>query len=202
MWPISVSLPLRNALSVALSDPIFGLYADNVSAPLGVHAGLRHIYKFGHYRHCAYVNKTNGSCSGIHAGYRFRPYKIITDDMPSNYSDYTHSIIGDIAFANSPSLGRRSHAAYGLLLLGTLFAALSALMSVRSRSNWSRTWLTSLCSAQDFLGAHRSHHSRLHSQYICSHRCNNLDSHHQKRGTHQFIHTPTFPNSHRHTCVW
>ena len=138
----SVSSQFRNALSIALSDPILGLYTYNVSTPLGVHAGLRQVYKFGLYRHCAYVNRTNdtiGSCSHFVGGSRFQPYKIITEDMPSNYSDYTDSIIRNTTFANSPSLERNSHVAYSMIMLGTLFSGLSALLSVRSRSSWSLT---------------------------------------------------------------
>ena len=122
--------------------------------------------------------------------------------MPSNYSDYTDSIIRNTTFANSPSLGRNTHAAYPLLLIGTLCSGLSALLSVRSCSSWSLTWLTWLSPTQDLLGALYIRRSFLHRRYLRSHWCNHLDSHHQEGGTHQFVDAPTFPNSHRHSCVY
>jgi len=127
---------LRNALSAVLSDPITGLYTDNASAPLDVRAGLRQVYKFGLYSHCAYVNKTAGLCgTGVNTAYRFQPYKVITNDMLSNYSDYTDTIIHNATFANSSSLGKRSRAAYYLLLFGFILSAISMLTFVRSRSS-------------------------------------------------------------------
>ena len=125
----------RNALSTVLSVPILGLYTDNATAPLDVHAGLRQVYKFGLYSHCAYINKTAGLCTGVATAYRFQPYTVITNDMLSNYSDYTDTIIHNSTFANSPSLGRSSRAAYYLLLFGLILSTISMLTSVRSRSN-------------------------------------------------------------------
>lgn len=117
----------------ALSRPILGLYTDNASAPLNARAGLRQVYKFGLYSHCAYVNQSVGSCTSTAAAYQFRPYTAITNDMLSNYSTYTDAIIRDTAFANSSSLGRSSHTAYYLLLFGSILSAVSLVTSVRFR---------------------------------------------------------------------
>jgi len=114
-----------NALFAAFSDPILGLYTDNVSAPLNVRAGLRQLYKFGLYSHCAYVNETAGLCGNTTTAYQFRPYTVITSDMLSNYSGYTDAIIHNATFANSSLLGNDSRSAYYLLLLGSILATIS-----------------------------------------------------------------------------
>ena len=134
-WSVSVlSYPAsRDALLSAFSRSILGLYTDNASAPLNAHAGLRQLYKFGLYSHCAYVNGTAGSCTDTSATYQFRPYTAITSDMLSNYSTYTDAIIRDTTFASSSSLGRSSHTAYCLLLLGSILSIISIITSVRSR---------------------------------------------------------------------
>jgi len=115
----------RNALFSAFSDPILGLYTTNASTPLNVRAGLRQLYKFGLYSHCAYVNATAGLCSNATAAYQFQPYIVITNDMLSNYSGYTDAIIHNATFADSTSLGRSSRSAYYLLLLGSILATIS-----------------------------------------------------------------------------
>ena len=123
---------LRDALLAAFSDPILGLYTDNASAPLNVRAGLRQLYTFGLYSHCAYVNKTAGLCANTTAAYQFRPYTVITGDMLSNYSGYTSAIIPNATFADSSSLGASSRSAYFLLLLGSILATVSLVTFVRS----------------------------------------------------------------------
>jgi len=124
-----------NALYTAFSDPILGLYTNNASAPLNVRAGLRQLYKFGLYSHCAYVNETAGLCANATAAYEFRPYTVITGDMLSNYSGYTNAIIHNATFANSSSLGASSRSAYFLLLLGAILAVVSLVTGV-----FKRTW--------------------------------------------------------------
>lgn len=123
----------RDALYAAFSDPILGLYTNNASAPLNVRAGLRQLYKFGLYSHCAYINETAGLCANTTVAYEFQPYTVITSDMLSNYSGYTNAIIHNSTFANSSSLGGFSHSAYYLLLLGAVLAIVSLVTSVRSR---------------------------------------------------------------------
>lgn len=116
----------------AFSDPILGLYTNNASAPLNARAGLRQLYKFGLYKHCAYVNETAGLCTNGTAAYGFQPYTVITGDMLSNYSGYTNAIINNATFANSSSLGNNSRSAYYLLLLGAILGVISLVASVRS----------------------------------------------------------------------
>ena len=123
----------RNALFSAFSDPILGLYTNNASAPLDARAGLRQLYKFGLYSHCAYVNETAGLCTNTTAGYQFQPYTVITSDMLSNYSGYTSAIIQNATFADSSSLGKSSSSAYYFLLLGSILATVSLVTFVRFR---------------------------------------------------------------------
>ncbi|KAF9650723.1 hypothetical protein BDM02DRAFT_3092710 [Thelephora ganbajun] len=129
--PRSISMAQVNvsgygdALYAAFSDPILGLYTNNASAPLNARAGLRQLYKFGLYSHCAYVNQTAGLCTNTTAAYQFRPYTVITSDMLSNYSGYTDAIIHNATFADSSSLGGNSRSAYYLLLLGSILATIS-----------------------------------------------------------------------------
>ena len=111
-------------------DPIEGLYTTNASAPLGVQAGLRQFYEFGLYSHCAYVNATAGICSNVTAATRFTPYDAITGDMAANYSQETDSILMAFTFRNSAYLGEQSKAAYHLILLATICAALALVTSV------------------------------------------------------------------------
>ena len=121
----------RDALFSAFSDPILGLYTDNASAPLNARAGLRQLYKFGLYTHCAYVNKTAGLCTNTTAAYPFQPYTVITSDMLTNYSGYTDAIIHNATFADSSSLGKSSRSAYYLLLLGSILATISLVTFVQ-----------------------------------------------------------------------
>lgn len=111
---------LRDALASALSNPIIGLYTDNASAPLNAHAGLRRVFEFGFYLHCAYTNKTAGLCTSPTFAYPFHPYTVITDDMSSNFSAYTDTVIRNATLANSSSLGRSSRIGYYLLLVGLI----------------------------------------------------------------------------------
>jgi len=109
----------------------YGLYTDNVSAPLQAGAGLRQAYGFGLYSYCAYVNKKNGSCTRSTITYQFQPYTVITKDLPSNYSDRLNTILNNSAFADSSSLARSSRAACYLLLLGPILLLISLVGYVR-----------------------------------------------------------------------
>ena len=130
--PFPSDTAFRDALHAAFSDPILGLYTGNASAPLNVRAGLRQLYKFGIYSHCAYTNETAGLCTNTTAAYQFRPYTVITSDMLSNYSGYTDAIIHNATFADSSSLGASARSAYYLLLLGSILATISLATFVRS----------------------------------------------------------------------
>lgn len=59
------------------------------------------------------------------------PFNVILSDMPSNWSEVTQNLIpDDLTFTNSKYLGDLSHAAYYLLLLGTICASLALVMCV------------------------------------------------------------------------
>jgi len=111
-------------------DPIDGLYTSNDTAPLGAQAGLRIIYEFGLYSHCAYVNTSVGACSNTTVASKFLPYEAITSDMLANYSQMTNSILQGTTIHNSAYLGSQSKAAYYLILLGSICAALALFAGV------------------------------------------------------------------------
>lgn len=113
-------------------DPINGLYTSNATAPLGTQAGLRIIYEFGLYSYCAYVNTSAGACSNTTVASKFLPYEAITSDMLANYSQMTNSILQGTTIHDSGYLGSQSKAAYYLILLGSICAALAlfALVSI------------------------------------------------------------------------
>ncbi|KAJ7630513.1 actin cortical patch SUR7/pH-response regulator pali [Roridomyces roridus] len=117
------------ALHVALIDDIQGLYTNDSAAPLGVSAGLRQFYQFGLYSHCGYVNASAGICSNHSTASPFEPYTALTSDMLSNYSQFSDPIVGDNSFKDG-SLGKNTRAAYYMILLGTICAALALLTGV------------------------------------------------------------------------
>ncbi|KAJ7275435.1 actin cortical patch SUR7/pH-response regulator pali [Mycena haematopus] len=119
-----------DALHEAVFDPIDNLYTTNASAPLGSGVGLRQFYLFGLYSHCGYVNSTAGTCSNHSIQNQFMPYDALTSDMLANYTDITNFILGRTSFADSDSLGHTSRAAYWMVLLGTICAALAFLTGV------------------------------------------------------------------------
>ncbi|KAJ7456589.1 actin cortical patch SUR7/pH-response regulator pali [Mycena latifolia] len=119
-----------DALHSVVFDPIDALYTNNSSAPLGFGAGLRQFYLFGLYSHCGYVNDSAGTCTNHTVQNQFKPYAALTSDMLPNYTIITNSILGGTAFVDSDSLGNTSRAAYWMLLLGTICAALALLTGV------------------------------------------------------------------------
>jgi len=123
------------ALEGTLLDPIAGLYATNASEPLGNRTGLRQLYIFGLYSHCGFVNESSaGSCSNHTIGRKYHPYEALTTDMRSNYSTLTDNILEtfteDIGFQDSKTLGSYTVAAYYLILLATVMAALVFILGV------------------------------------------------------------------------
>ena len=111
---------------------MYNLYTNNASAPLQQQAGLRQLYKFGLYSHCAYVNDTAGRCGNETVGEQFKPYNVLISDMPSNWSIFSQSFIPDTTtFQNSGFLGHNSKAAYWMLLLGTLCTAAALITYVQ-----------------------------------------------------------------------
>jgi hypothetical protein len=112
-------------------DPIVGLYTNDSSAPLGKQAGLRQLYEFGFYAHCAYIDDKHGICSNRSAAAKFRPYEAVVSDMTSQYSGYTDIFIpASTGFRADNSLGTTTQAAYWLILLGTFCAALALITGV------------------------------------------------------------------------
>jgi len=124
-----------DALHQATFDPIDNLYTTNSSAPLESSAGLRQFYLFGLYSHCGYVNSSAGTCTNHSIQNQFKPYAALTSDMLPNYTDITNFILGDTSFADSDSLGHSSRAAYWMLLLGTICAALALLTGI-AKNSW------------------------------------------------------------------
>lgn len=119
------------ALEQVTRNPIFGLYTDNSSAPLAQGAGLRQTYKFGLYARCAYNNDTAGNCNDHTTGQQFQPLLAITSDMRSNYSMFTLNLIpSDYTFKNSKYTGQSTKAAYWMILLGTICAALALVTGI------------------------------------------------------------------------
>lgn len=120
-----------DAVHFAIIDPVYNLYTDNASAPLEQAAGLRQLYKFGLYSHCAYVNDTAGRCGNETIGEQYKPYDALLTDMPANWSIFSQSFIPDTTtFPNSSFLGHNSKAAYWMLLLGMLCGAAAFITGV------------------------------------------------------------------------
>ncbi|KAF5384698.1 hypothetical protein D9757_006249 [Collybiopsis confluens] len=113
------------ALHEAITDPVEDFYTSNSSLPLLEGLGVRQFYNFGLYSHCGYVNESAGICSNETIGYPFKPYDYFVGDMSDSYSIITASIIKGGTFRDSNYLGQSTKAAYWLILLGTIFAALS-----------------------------------------------------------------------------
>ncbi|KAJ7071465.1 actin cortical patch SUR7/pH-response regulator pali [Mycena amicta] len=123
-----------DGLHAAFIDDIDHLFTNNSSAPLQASAGLRQLYEFGLYSHCAYVNSSAGICTNTSIQQEFRPYDALTSDMLANYTDFTNFIFSGTTFADSDSLGHSSRAAYWMLLLGTICAAVALLTGVAKYS--------------------------------------------------------------------
>ena len=137
-----------DSLHNAFTDPILGLYTSNSSAPLEARAGLRDFYEFGLYSYCAHNNDTRaqGACTNRTTGRQFHPYDAIRSDMAANYSRITEALLVDTTFQNSRYLGQSSRAAFWMLLLGSVCAALSLVTSVLLIFTYSHTECCSLSS--------------------------------------------------------
>lgn len=117
----------RPALQAAIGgDPVQGLYTTNASLPLGQGTGLREIYGFGLYSYCGYTDSVNGTCSNSSAAFPLSPYNHILADMSSRFESLTEGFVPtSLTFTNSHYLSEFSKAAYYLLLLGSICAALA-----------------------------------------------------------------------------
>ena len=121
----------RDALQTAIGDPVEGLYTTNASISMGTHSGLRPLYNFGLYSYCSYIDSKDGQCSNSSVAFQLQPYSVVLADMPTNYSGLTQGFVpSDLTFTNSHYLGEFSRAAYYLLLMGSICAALAMLMWV------------------------------------------------------------------------
>ncbi|EJD04269.1 uncharacterized protein FOMMEDRAFT_140274 [Fomitiporia mediterranea MF3/22] len=124
-----------DALQSATGDPVEGLYATNATAPLGQGQGLRQLYKFGLYSFCGYMNGTQGICSNHTTALQLQPYDAVLADMPTKFPSLTRAFVPDIyTFTNSHYLGEFSRAAYYLLLLGSICAALAMFTGIPKRT--------------------------------------------------------------------
>ncbi|CAA7260590.1 unnamed protein product [Cyclocybe aegerita] len=113
-------------------DNVTGLYTLNASAPLQAGAGLRQHYEFGLYSYCAFVDADEraGICSNQTVGTQFRPYDALTGDMALNYSILTNNFLPALTFSDGKYTGSLTKAAYWMLLLGTICAALALLTGI------------------------------------------------------------------------
>ncbi|KAF7320196.1 hypothetical protein MKEN_00804100 [Mycena kentingensis (nom. inval.)] len=123
------------ALHASFIDEIDHLYTNDSSAPLGTGAGLRHFYEFGLYSRCAWVNGSAGVCTNTTFQQEYRPYDSLTSDMAANYTDITNFIFHDATFVDSEHLfGPPSRAAFWMIFLGTICAALALLTGLAKSS--------------------------------------------------------------------
>ncbi|THU88461.1 hypothetical protein K435DRAFT_969488 [Dendrothele bispora CBS 962.96] len=117
------------ALAEAFLNPVDGLYTNDSNAPLQTSAGLRQYYQFGLYSYCGYVNETAGICSNTTAARPFTPYDYLVDDMsstgPLDYKTLSGDFIPFTTFLDSHYLTQTSRAAYYMILLGTISAAVA-----------------------------------------------------------------------------
>jgi hypothetical protein len=138
------------ALQVAIGDPVEGLYNTTPSAPVGEQAGLRQLYQFGLYSHCAYVDDKQGACSNSSVAKQWEPYNAVLSDMFQNYSDLTLGFVpNDQTFTNSHYLAEFSRAAYYMLLMGSICAAIAiplcvTLLHVSTPADLSTTCIVAL----------------------------------------------------------
>lgn len=122
---------LSAALEVTLQNEIHGLYTTNASTPLAQGLGAYQYYKFGLYSRCGYLNETAGNCNNHTTGQQFQPFLALTQDMnPNNYSLIIRNMLPDSDFTNSKYTGQSTKAAYWMILLGTICAALALITCV------------------------------------------------------------------------
>ncbi|KAF8592021.1 hypothetical protein K439DRAFT_1650542 [Ramaria rubella] len=123
-------------LAVATGDPTPGLYTTNASAPLERQQGLRQLYSWGLYSHCAYEHIPGGSCSNSTFGSKFAPFDSILADVPSNYTVQTRFIVTqqNVTFSNTSFLETSSTASFYLLFIGTLCTVLAMISGIPTSS--------------------------------------------------------------------
>jgi len=120
------------ALEAGTGDPAPGLFTGNATAPLGQDLGLRQEYLWGFYGHCAYTNLSlgRGICGNQTFGSKFTPFDVILGDTPARYNVFTQFIIPTTTFKDSGYLGTLSNAAFWLIFIATLAAAVALITGV------------------------------------------------------------------------
>lgn len=120
-----------NALFVAESDPVDGLYTTNATIPLQQKSGLRQLYAWGLYSYCAYTTADQGICSKTTIGHRVLPFDTMLSDVPVKFQAVANFIISPSPFTNSGFLGSLSRGGYYLCLIGTILTALAMLSGIK-----------------------------------------------------------------------
>ncbi|TFK30744.1 hypothetical protein FA15DRAFT_662782 [Coprinopsis marcescibilis] len=120
----------QESLFLALGQNNFSnVYARDSAAPLGEHLGLRHNYYYGLYSYCGYLTRdetSEGQCTQHVMGYRYQPLSTMLADLPRNLSSLSESFIPQITpFTDTDYSGQSTKAAYWMVLLGTVCAALA-----------------------------------------------------------------------------
>jgi hypothetical protein len=126
-------LATSDFVSSAIFNNVTDLYTTNASAPLNEQAGLRDSYEFGFYSYCAYVSDNGGICSNRTTAHAFKPFDAVSADMPQIYRviSGTSIIPLNLTFKDSKYTGQTSKAAYWMILLGTICAALTLITFVQ-----------------------------------------------------------------------
>ncbi|KAF8528028.1 Glucanosyltransferase-domain-containing protein [Hysterangium stoloniferum] len=127
-----VRISPNNGLESATGDPTPGLYNNNASVPLQAQNGLRQVYSWGFYSHCAYVDSSHGTCANSTFANKFVPFDSILADTPSKYSVVTRFLISrpNTTFSNSPFLATSSRAAFYLIFVGTICVFLALISGI------------------------------------------------------------------------
>jgi len=120
-----------NALFIAETDPVDGLYASNATAPLQKGAGLRQLYAWGFYSYCAYTAPEQGICSNTTIGHKVLPFDTMLADVPAMFQAETKFIIHPSSFTDGGFLGSLSRGGYYLCLIGTVLTALSMFTGIK-----------------------------------------------------------------------
>jgi len=86
LWRIHLLIySQRCHISVPCRRSAQGLYTTNATAPLEEGQGLRQIYAWGFYSHCAYVAPEQGICSNKSQPSPFQPFDTVVADAPAKF---------------------------------------------------------------------------------------------------------------------
>jgi len=104
------------------------LYVTNSSLPARDGQGLHHIYAWGLYGYCAYIEAGNpkGSCGGTAISSKFVPWDVLFSEVPSDYKNQTQQLVPETSvFRNSAYLASLSRPASIFIFLGSLCAGVA-----------------------------------------------------------------------------